>query len=566
MRQFNSLPATRLLFSSIVLVAVVPILLLTIHFYFTTKDQTWLEIQEKHQLLAKNLASSINTYIGTQRNMLGLLANTLGELSNTTTNSNKYIKQLNLSLVHLGSFQSLVFIDTSGLILALSQVNQYELINKYLFANEPYFLDSLKKPHSYSSRIHRSPLTGKPTLFLTQPVHDLNKVLAGVLIGALKISSIKSISHRINFGSQGHVVIVDNHGRVVTHPNSAWEDNMHDLSSLSVVQSMRANNTGVTEFYSSHNEKHMVAGYSTIPELGWGIIVSQPKAELDTKIHVVMYPILAWGLVALLIAIFLAIFLARRITDPISHLAGTTNALLNNNIQGTIPDTKRSAPKEIHQLCTVLKTLMGWLKKSREEVEKLNASLQERVDLATYQLKESNARLYAMASCDHLTSLANRRLFEEILSENLSRRSGDVATLCIMLIDIDHFKDINDHYGHSAGDAVLSQVARILDGTMRTGDLVARYGGDEFVAQMRCTEKVGVQRAAEIRETIEKYAIPWEDKTLHTTVSVGLYCWDVTEEISVAKLLHEADIAMYKAKKKGRNTVVVCRQLEPEPA
>lgn len=564
MRQFNSLPATRLLFSSIVLVAVVPILLLTIHFYYTTKDQSWREIQEKYQLLTKNLASSIESYIGAQRNMLGLLANTLGELSSTTTNSNKYIKQLNLSLVHLDGFQSLAFVDASGQMLALSQINQSEHINKYLFANEPYFLASLEKEHPYLSRIHRSPLTGNPALFLTKPVHDLNKGLVGVLIGELKISPIKSISHNIKFGTQSHAVIVDNHGRVVAHPNTAWMENMQNLSSLSVVQSMRINNTGVTEFYSSHNAKHMVAGYTTIPKFNLGIMVLQPKSELETKIYAMMYPILAWGLVALLITIFLGIFLARRITNPISHLAGSTNALLHNDIQGAIPDTKRSAPKEIHQLSTVLRTLMDWLKKSREEVEELNASLQERVDLATYQLRETNARLFAMASCDHLTSLANRRSFEEILSENLSRRSGDVGTLCIMLIDIDHFKDINDHYGHGAGDAVLSQVARILDGTMRTGDLVARYGGDEFVAQMRCTEEVGMQRAAEIRETIEKYAIQWEDMTIHTTVSVGLYCWDVAEEISVSKLLHEADTAMYKAKKKGRNTVVVRRQ--PEPA
>ena len=91
-------------------------------------------------------------------------------------------------------------------------------------------------------------------------------------------------------------------------------------------------------------------------------------------------------------------------------------------------------------------------------------------------------------------------------------------------MDIDHFKQINDAYGHAAGDTVLNHVARVLERGMRSEDLVARYGGDEFVAYMRCSNEVGMQRAREIREAVDNYAIPCEDKNIHITVSIGLYC------------------------------------------
>jgi diguanylate cyclase (GGDEF)-like protein len=96
----------------------------------------------------------------------------------------------------------------------------------------------------------------------------------------------------------------------------------------------------------------------------------------------------------------------------------------------------------------------------------------------------------------------------------------------------------------------------MLERQMRSDDLVARYGGDEFVAYMRCDREIGLERAAEIRETLENCGIAWEGKTIHITASIGLHCQPLRDGIDVEQLLHQADIAMYQAKKGGRNRVV----------
>ena len=230
--------------------------------------------------------------------------------------------------------------------------------------------------------------------------------------------------------------------------------------------------------------------------------------------------------------------------------------LMQDGSVGNLPEVRSNSPKEIRDLSAVLRGLIAGLQRSRNEVYELNASLQQRVDDATQQLRDSNEKLELLARRDSLTELANRRYFENSLSQALSRRSGDVDQVCVMLVDIDHFKQINDAYGHAAGDTVLNHVARILERGMRSADLVARYGGDEFVAYMRCSNDVGMQRAREIREAIDNYAIPCNDKNIHITVSIGLYCQVLQPGLDVNKLLSNADDAMYRAKKQGRNRVV----------
>ena len=467
-------------------------------------------------------------------------------------------KLLKQGLTTMHGFKSLIQLDMDGHVLAYAQDNNTSINTPGLekFAEEACYLKTRRSGEWSMSGIKRNPLTGKPTIFMAQPVLNSQDKVQGVLMGELQIDYLEAIRARVKFGKKGHSAIVDQTGHVIAHPNASWMKEIRDISDWPIVQAMMAGKTGVTSFYSPFIKANMVAGYAAMSGIGWGIMVPQPESEVAAQVNELMRSHLIWATIGVLLAIALAVLLARWITRPLDSLASASRLLMQNGSLGNLPEVRSNSPKEIRDLSAVLRRLIAGLQQSRNEVHELNATLQRRVDDATQQLRSSNEKLELLARRDSLTELANRRHFENSLSQALNRRSGDVGQVCVMLVDIDHFKQINDAYGHAAGDTVLNHIARVLERGMRADDMVARYGGDEFVAYMRCSNEVGMERAREIREAIDNYAVPYDGKNIQITVSIGLYCQVLTPGLDVNKLLANADDAMYQAKKEGRNRVV----------
>jgi diguanylate cyclase (GGDEF)-like protein len=152
------------------------------------------------------------------------------------------------------------------------------------------------------------------------------------------------------------------------------------------------------------------------------------------------------------------------------------------------------------------------------------------------------------ARIDSLTGLSNRRALEEILAAEISRAQRFEHRLAVVLLDLDRFKEINDSFGHAAGDVMLRTVSRLLNSLARQGDTVARWGGEEFVAVLPETDLDGARRFAErLRRTIE--ANPVGD--MRTSASCGVAT--MLPDDSVEALLGAADQALYQAKSNGRN-------------
>jgi diguanylate cyclase (GGDEF)-like protein len=177
------------------------------------------------------------------------------------------------------------------------------------------------------------------------------------------------------------------------------------------------------------------------------------------------------------------------------------------------------------------------------------------INQATKELRVANEKLQETAQSDFLTSLANRRYFEMDLGDIISRDDSGFDHVSLLLFDIDNFKTINDNFGHAAGDEVLTHVAGVLESFMRQGDVVARYAGDEFVIRFSCDGRVAVSRANQIRQAIENLEIQWRNRILNITVSIGIYSVVLADSLNVKEILHNVDIAMYEAKKRGRNCV-----------
>lgn len=185
--------------------------------------------------------------------------------------------------------------------------------------------------------------------------------------------------------------------------------------------------------------------------------------------------------------------------------------------------------------------------------------LLERKEALERDLRAANERLEHLASTDELTGVANRRAIEEALRRDLARADRDATSLSVVLIDVDHFKSVNDTWGHQTGDSVLSSLGKLLRDTLRASDVAGRWGGEEFLCILPNTDGVGATVVAErLRTSLPLNAVAGPRGPVQVTASFGVAsvlgpgCRNASESI-----MRRADSALYSAKDHGRDQVVV---------
>jgi diguanylate cyclase (GGDEF)-like protein len=171
-------------------------------------------------------------------------------------------------------------------------------------------------------------------------------------------------------------------------------------------------------------------------------------------------------------------------------------------------------------------------------------------------LEASNHQLAIQSATDSLTGLPNRRCFDEVLTTEWQRASRSGATLSLLMVDIDHFKKYNDHYGHLAGDQCLRRVAGVLGRCVRrAGELVARYGGEEFILLLPAADMAyACETAQKCLSLMQLEAIRHAGSPTGTevTLSIGVACLQPDATLNASTLIDAADAAMYRAKSGGR--------------
>ena len=180
------------------------------------------------------------------------------------------------------------------------------------------------------------------------------------------------------------------------------------------------------------------------------------------------------------------------------------------------------------------------------------------------QLNRAKQEMAFQANHDALTGLFNRRAIMRIMEREIERTKRDLSPLYIGMCDIDHFKNINDTYGHLAGDAILQEVARRFNTTIRTNDFVGRYGGEEFLIILNSDENHAHSLFERILKAIGGKPFVYEQESLQVTISCGVTQFSPSNnQLNTTELLAAADAALYEAKNSGRNRTVFTQHESP---
>ena len=220
--------------------------------------------------------------------------------------------------------------------------------------------------------------------------------------------------------------------------------------------------------------------------------------------------------------------------------------------------------KPYSQLLQEANQELGKLNLSSEQIALEMKEAKEQAERLSRELQDANTRLRELVYRDGLTGLYNHRYFQEALANELARANRYHSSVSLILFDIDHFKKVNDTFGHPAGDLVLMNIASAVSSAVRPSDIVARYGGEEFAVILPETGLAGVKVfAARLRRCVEGIATLVDGQLIYVTVSAGATTFDHTRPVDKDSLIETADRGLYQAKQHGRNQVTI---LEAEAA
>lgn len=377
---------------------------------------------------------------------------------------------------------------------------------------------------------------------------------AGVLKAVYNVESLLDIIGKSTVGRSGHAVLVDAQGNVIAAPHrfaSIIFDEASNVSGFKANRIAQKNASGYTFENVPWVGQAMIgvassAGPKSAFGFDWSAMVIVPVEEaLFSARQLFWFGALTLGAVAL-VMLGAAVALSARISKPLVEIAEAVS-----QIEGGAFGVR--VPHEGADEVGVLSTAINRMTKRLANYDAMNV---ERIKRLNIGLERANRRLEQLATTDSLTGLWNRRIFFERLEQEITRtqRSGD--SLSLVLIDLDHFKNVNDTMGHQAGDEVLRRVGGLLQIAIRKSDVAARYGGEEMAIILPSADKEGALHLAEsIRLLVAAECIAVGDLSLNVTASMGVATTADLAEPDAASLVEIADLALYRAKHGGRNRV-----------
>ena len=376
------------------------------------------------------------------------------------------------------------------------------------------------------------------TLTVVVPMVSRNNEVLGALSAVVDLRTVQNRLQTIAQSSAADVILLAPDGRPLLSAHTAAAA----LTPLDpdVLQRLREQ-FGRPVTFRGHRQQEVI-GIAEMPSsLPIIVVAERDSTEVYQAWRRMLerYLLLVGGL-ALLVGI-VAYRVGRSIIAPLNGLIGAADRIADGDLTVQLIVAKED---EIGHLTRVFNEMANKLRGSRDEIEAASRTLQQQ-----------NQLLETLSVRDGLTGLYNRKKLDDILNGEFARFRRTRRPFAALMLDIDHFKAINDRDGHLAGDEVLAKVAAVLARSIRTLDYAARYGGDEFVIILVETEmEAAIQIAERIRAMVETTRCGTASELISVAVSVGVTDSRDTDD-SPAAMLARADGALYEAKRTGRNKV-----------
>ena len=469
-----------------------------------------------NQAYAERVASTIDLYLAVCQERLEYSAAVMGKHFNEPSTITDELTRMQRRDF---GFDSVTLTDDTGKVISTPPESS-DMKGKRLTTSGG--TDALRKlKPTVSSRYYSS--TGNIVVYMTHPVSDANGKYLGFIDGTISLQKNTILAALItnHFRSdESYVYVVDKNDMLLYHPDPARIGGNEEGNAA--VEALKQGLSGSMDVTNSRGVE-MLAGYAVVKTSGWGVVVQKPMEKALSALDGLMWQMITGVIPLGILGLLILWWLGNEIVRPLRKLADHAVTMdSDESVEGV---------RDVH----------SWY---------IEAALIRRALLQGMLLvREKIKWLSEQASTDPLTGLVNRRAMEKLLTEYEHHQQQ----FAVISLDIDHFKIVNDTYGHDSGDVALRVLAQSLKRSCRKNDTACRLGGEEFLMIFPETSlEVATDIAERLREEVAASEI---DTVGHITISLGVTMW-LPDDDSVASVLIRADELMYQAKKEGRNRVV----------
>ena len=402
-----------------------------------------------------------------------------------------------------------------------------------------HWREQMLKNLPQGAKMHFEPFMGPVFLYLAETIKAPDGTFLGILVAKINLDTIRSLLNDQMGDGIDDIYLLDRDDKLLV---SAKPTRQPSNTATGIFSAFRDSHMELREYLCYHG--HAVVGMAVpISSMGWLMVVE--IKELNAYARIVALRQLTILLVGSLIFFIglSAYFFGWNLVRPVRRLSKEASRVAAGSLDVDLPVHGQS---EVSYLTQVFNHMVASLRQGREELSAANEAL-----------TETNEELQQLSITDGLTGLYNRKHIMELFQQELVRARRYHQKLTILMLDIDHFKTINDTYGHQTGDDVLQRLAKAWGELVRECDSIGRYGGEEFLILLPESDKLkGTAAAERIRQQVSTIEIETGRDKLPITVSVGVSGYPADgQDINI--LLSQADEALYQSKTEGRNKVSV---------